>query len=181
MEVVAGGLFVFLVEAIGGVDAVAGEELFQDFGALGTEDDFGDPPIFLPDLSFVFLESVLWLTEDAQVHIHKHCGIGVPADFVGFRREDQRADGLREIGRDFGFGETALRQFGALLFVVRGLRIVDHIVKPDCDFDRIRLRREMAGGIEFSQAFGNVLLVVVIPLRFGVGGCESFVLGRRIT
>jgi len=172
---VAGGLFVFLVEPIGGVDAVVGEELFQDFGALGTEDDFGDPPVFFPDLGFIFQKSVLGFSQNAEVHIHQHCGIRVSADLVGFGREDQHANGLPESFRDAGFSEAMLRQLGALLFVVRSFRIVNGIMKPDRDFDGIGLTREVAGGIELSEALGNVLLVVIVSLRFGVGGREAFV------
>ncbi len=76
--------------------------------------------------------------------------------------------------------QTLLRQLGALLFVVRSFRIVNGIVKPDCEFHGFGLRGEMAGGIELSQAFGDVLLVVIMPLRFGVGSREAFVPGRRI-
>jgi len=53
-------------------------------------------------------------------------------------------------------------------------------VKPDGCFDELGLANQMARGIEFSEAFGDVLLIVIVPVRFGIGGTQAFIPRKRI-
>ena len=68
-------------------------------------------------------------------------------------------------------------QSRALLFVVTRTRIVHGVVKPDGKFHAWRVCQEPSriGIVKFAQAFRDVTLVVVMPLRFGVGGRQSLV------
>ena len=70
---------------------------------------------------------------------------------------------------DSAFAQTLRREGCASFLVVARLRIIHDVVKPQRQFDCDRLFRHVPGLVEFCEALGNVLLIMIMALRLGVG------------
>src|SRR5688572_19079622 len=92
---------------------------------------------------------------------------------------DEIDHSTRKRGVRTSLRQAALRECGTLLLVIGGFGIIDSVVKPQCEFDGDRISRQMTRLIEFGQALGDVLLVMVMALRFAVSGGQLFIPARR--
>ena len=70
---------------------------------------------------------------------------------------------------------------GAAQLVVAGLDVVDGIVKPECHSHFAGPLRLFPDAVELAQAFGQMLLGVIVALGFGPGREQALqqICGRR--
>jgi len=86
-----------------------------------------------------------------------------------------------KIGISAGVCQTLLREHCALLFVVGGVCVVNGIMKPNGKLYRDGIRSKVSCGIEFGQAFHNVLRLVIVPVWLRVSRRQDIEPRRTIT
>jgi len=64
--------------------------------------------------------------------------------------------------------QPLLRQFGAPFFIICRVCIVDGVMKPDRQFNCLRVRGQGFDLVKHTQAISNVMLVVIMALRLGI-------------
>src|SRR5450756_625288 len=82
--------------------------------------------------------------------------------------QHQTANRVSKGGIGIEFFQPPLSEFGAALFIVTCMSIVDGIVEPDRQFDRHRIGSQRFDLVEFSEAIGDVMLVVIVTVRLGI-------------
>jgi hypothetical protein len=146
----------------------------ENFASLFREYARRHPTVFLPNLFFVFGKAFARLSENAQVNIYEQCFIRRTRD-VMLRRKHEISCSSSHILRRVDASEKILLQIGALFLVVAGARIVNSVMKTDRKFNKRRLLSPGSRSIEFTQAFRDVLLIVIIPMRLSIGTRQSIV------
>ena len=68
-----------------------------------------------------------------------------------------------------GFPQDARRPGSTLRFVIRSVRIIDHIVTPQGEFDLVGESGQMTDEIELSQTVANVIERVIGAMRLPIG------------
>src|SRR4030095_295885 len=79
-----------------------------------------------------------------------------------------------------GIVEATCRQFRAPFLIVARSWIIHGVMKPERELHRRGLLREMPRLVEFSEALRNVLLIVIVPMRFRVSRYQPCIPHRRI-
>ena len=82
--------------------------------------------------------------------------------------ENQLLNGFHQPSRCPARCQTTRCEICTAFLVVTSTRIVNRIVKPNGEFDGIRLDGKMSNPVKLVQAIGDVLLVVIMPVRFGI-------------
>src|SRR5678815_2726928 len=77
--------------------------------------------------------------------------------------------------RQSGVAQTLFGHGRAALYIAPGFGIIDGIMKPEGEFNGARLLCQVSGLVEFREAFGDVLLGVVVALRFGISLRQRFI------
>lgn len=161
-------LLIFAMEPAGRIDLFPRKKVLQNLRTLRSKNDSRNPAVFLPNLGLIFQEAFLRLTENTEVHINDRRCVGVRTHFVTFCGHHELADPVSKSAWERRLSKTALRQRCAPLLIVAGPRVIDRVMKPECHFHRLRIAGQMPGAIQLSQTFGDVLLIVIVPMGFGV-------------
>src|SRR5215475_6062417 len=85
-----------------------------------------------------------------------------------FRRQNEIANLADEPSRALSGGQRLGGERGASFFVVRGVKIVDGIMKPNRHFDCDRVGCQVANGAELSEAFAEMGQVMIGAMPFAV-------------
>jgi len=72
-------------------------------------------------------------------------------------------------------GEALPGESGALFLIIARLGKIHGVVKPQREFHRLRLPGQMPRLVKFRQALGEMLLGMIMTLRFGMGPGEAII------
>lgn len=179
-EVGAGGRFVAGAERLRAVQCRALEKAGEDRRALFRVRRPRHPRVLGADGGFVLPEASGWLAEDGEVDVDQEGGVGDGGGIVRFGAENQCADVRDDGGIDVRGCEAFDGEGGAIFFVGGRVRIVDGVVKPERGGDEFGVGREGVSVLQLIEALGDMLEIVIVPLRLCIGGNEPRVPGLRI-
>ena len=97
-----------------------------------------------------------------------------------FRRHDELVDAFPKRAVELSVSLATGCQIRAPFFIVRGLRVIDGVVEPKRKLECWRVFALLANSIELAQAFRNVALIVIEPMRLGIGAGQSCVPGEGL-
>jgi hypothetical protein len=83
------------------------------------------------------------------------------------RDQDQSDHGIDEI-RVRLIADNIAKIVSTVLLVIGGARLVDDVVKPDCQLYGIGTTDQAIGKVKLFQAMREMLPIVVVPVRFRV-------------
>ena len=173
-EVCASLLLVSTKEMFRGINPSARQEPVENLSALGSENKAWHPFVFPANRVLVLPESLRWLAENAQIDINKQRRILVQRAVVMFGCQYQLSNRFLKTFVETILSETLSGQLCTALFVVGGARLIDSIVKPNCQFDCNWLMRQLARSIKLAETFGDVPGVVIMTMRLRVEPRQSF-------
>jgi hypothetical protein len=107
------------------------------------------------------------------------CSAGSGPGGVGLRQQDEALDLFRERRRKIVRRGGVAEEGGAPLLVVADLRIIDGVVPPERQLDRVGLvlPQHRPREVEFFETVGDVLEIVIGAVRLAVARDE---LGRGL-
>ena len=159
------------------VNRIALQKAVEHLLALEVIDQPWHPGVFGGDLRVV-LGKALWAgTQNGKVYVDQQLGIGL-GGCLGRCRSVAGGDyeGVLTLSgfiRCTAFFERLHSPLSAAQFVVFGFDVVDGIVKPQRNCHFAGALGLLPDCIQVRQAFGQMLLGVIVALRLGIGGQQA--------
>src|SRR5579883_3045778 len=130
--------FLGVAHGAGEVDRFAAEKAFENLGAACAILVFRQPGVFLADRSGVIVVVVGVGAKNREIGIEQDLSVEIdPVGTVAFCCEDQAAYFVDRFVRRFELAQSLMGVTRAFLLVVTGVWIVDHIMKPGGEEDRL--------------------------------------------
>jgi hypothetical protein len=171
-EVLPGRLLPPIMSPAGRVQGGLAQTLQEGHPAAG-EVPVADVRVLLADAGRVLVVPVGGQAEDAQVGVAQHRAVRVVRlAVVRGGQPDQAAD-LRDLGGvDPVGGQLELGQLGRDLLVLTGigLRVVDRVVEPGGQADRVGVVGQIGEFVDGLEQLGQVPLIVIVAVLLCVTG-----------
>ena len=114
----------------GAIDVWAIEKAANNSLATLPKGRLWNPGVFSSNLRLVFLEPSARRSKDREIHANNEGRVSFYRRCIVLGSEDEATDTLCDTGGCARLVQRPLRPFGACLFVVGALRVIDRVVKP---------------------------------------------------